>query len=78
MTMFKLYKKFISPLIPPACRFYPTCSEYAGEAVKKHGIIKGGVLAIYRLVRCNPWGGHGIDNVPDKFTLKIKKNGKHC
>ncbi len=63
--MFKFYKKFISPLFPPACRFYPTCSEYADEALKKHGVIKGGILSVYRLLRCNPWGGAGYDPVPE-------------
>ncbi len=60
-------------MIPPACRFYPTCSEYAGEAIKKHGIFKGGILAIYRLVRCNPWGGSGLDPVPEEFVITKKK-----
>ena len=60
----KLYKWFLSPLLPPACRYVPTCSEYSMEALKKHGVLKGGWLSIKRIVSCNPWGGHGHDPVP--------------
>ena len=58
------YQKFISPLTPPTCRFTPTCSEYAKQALKKHGPIKGLALAVWRILRCNPWGGSGYDPVP--------------
>jgi len=59
-----MYQRLISPLTPPSCRFYPTCSEYAKQALLKHGIIKGTALAIWRVLRCNPWGGSGYDPVP--------------
>ena len=58
------YQKFITPYTPPSCRFTPTCSEYAVQALKKHGPIKGLALAIWRILRCNPWGGSGYDPVP--------------
>lgn len=58
------YRKCISPLTPPACRFTPTCSQYAIEALKKHGPVKGLALAVWRILRCNPWGGSGYDPVP--------------
>jgi putative membrane protein insertion efficiency factor len=58
------YKKAISPWLAPACRYTPTCSEYAMEAIKKYGAIKGGWLAIKRFSTCHPWGGHGHDPVP--------------
>jgi len=58
------YRYSISPLIGPRCRYTPTCSQYAIEAVKKHGIIKGGWLAIKRISSCHPWGGSGYDPVP--------------
>ena len=58
------YQKFISPLTPPTCRFTPTCSEYAKQALKKYGPIKGLALAVWRILRCNPWGGSGYDPVP--------------
>jgi len=58
------YRYSISPLIAPRCRYTPTCSEYTIEAVKKHGVIKGGWLAIRRISSCHPWGGSGYDPVP--------------
>lgn len=58
------YRFLISPLKPPTCRFTPTCSQYAIDAVSKHGPIKGLWLAVKRLLRCHPWGGHGYDPVP--------------
>ncbi|MBP5456020.1 MAG: membrane protein insertion efficiency factor YidD [Paludibacteraceae bacterium] len=60
----RFYQRFISPLYPPACRFTPTCSAYAIEALQKHGPIKGLYLAIRRILRCHPWGGSGYDPVP--------------
>lgn len=60
----RFYRKFISPHTPPSCRFQPTCSEYSYEAVEKYGILKGGRLAIWRILRCNPWGGSGWDPIP--------------
>ena len=64
LLLIRGYKRFISPMLPPSCRFYPTCSDYAYEAIEKHGIIKGGRLAIWRVLRCNPFGKGGIDLVP--------------
>ena len=58
------YRYSISPLIGPRCRYTPTCSQYAIEAIQKYGPFKGVWLAIKRIVRCNPWGGHGYDPVP--------------
>lgn len=60
----RFYQKFISPLTPPSCRFTPTCSQYAVEALRKHGPVKGLWLAIRRISRCHPWGGSGYDPVP--------------
>lgn len=60
------YRYAISPLKPPTCRFTPTCSEYAVEALKKHGPIKGAYLAARRIGSCHPWGGSGYDPVPEK------------
>ncbi|MBQ2122865.1 MAG: membrane protein insertion efficiency factor YidD [Bacteroidaceae bacterium] len=60
----RIYQRYISPLTPPACRFTPTCSQYAVEALRKHGAFKGLWLALRRLLRCHPWGGHGYDPVP--------------
>lgn len=60
----KFYQYCISPLKPPTCRYTPTCSQYAVEAIKKYGPLKGTWLAIKRLLRCHPWGGSGYDPVP--------------
>jgi hypothetical protein len=64
LWLIRFYRRSISPLTPPACRFQPTCSEYSYEAVEKYGILRGGRLAIWRILRCNPWGGSGWDPVP--------------
>lgn len=60
----RFYQLAISPLLGPSCRFTPTCSEYARQALMKHGPVKGLYLAIWRILRCNPWGGSGYDPVP--------------
>jgi len=61
----RLYRLAISPLMPPRCRYLPTCSDYALEALARHGAWRGGWLALRRLARCHPWGGHGFDPVPE-------------
>jgi uncharacterized protein len=63
----RVYKRLISPLLPPACRFYPSCSEYAADAIAKHGLICGGILAAKRLIKCNPLHPGGFDPVPEKL-----------
>lgn len=60
----KFYQYCLSPLKPPTCRYVPTCSVYAAEALKKYGPVKGLWLALKRLLRCHPWGGSGYDPVP--------------
>ena len=65
------YKVLVSPVLPPACRFAPTCSEYAAEAIQKHGVLRGGTLAVCRLVRCGPWNPGGFDPVP--ATIPTRK-----
>ncbi|MBA2762093.1 MAG: membrane protein insertion efficiency factor YidD [Segetibacter sp.] len=64
VLLIKIYQVGISPLLGSQCRFTPTCSQYAKEALQKHGIFKGSWLAIKRIAKCNPWGGHGHDPVP--------------
>ena len=61
--LIRFYRKFISPLFPPCCRFEPTCSQYALEAISKYGVFKGGRKAIWRILRCNPWCKGGYDPV---------------
>ena len=62
--MIRLYQKHISPSLPRTCRFYPTCSQYAVQAIKKHGPIKGLGLSVWRILRCNPFNPGGYDPVP--------------
>lgn len=64
VALIRLYQLLISPLLPPACRFYPTCSQYAVVAIRDYGILRGGWLAVTRLARCNPWHPGGVDFVP--------------
>lgn len=64
IKIIKIYRKYISPLKPPTCRFTPTCSEYAIEAIEKYGAFKGGFLAVKRVLRCNPFFPGGNDPVP--------------
>jgi len=62
--MIKGYQRLVSPLFPPTCRYQPTCSQYAAEAIKLHGGLKGSWLALKRIGRCHPFGGSGFDPVP--------------
>ena len=59
----RIYKRFISPILPDSCRFYPSCSQYAIDAIKKYGTLKGGMMTIYRILRCNPFNKGGYDPV---------------
>jgi hypothetical protein len=64
LILIRGYQRGISPMLPAACRYTPTCSAYAAEAIRRHGAARGGWLAARRLARCHPWGGHGYDPVP--------------
>jgi putative membrane protein insertion efficiency factor len=62
--LIRAYQLLVSPMLPPSCRFLPSCSDYAAEAVARHGAVRGLYLAMRRLLRCHPWGGSGYDPVP--------------
>lgn len=64
ISCIRFYQKHISPLFPPRCKYYPTCSHYAVEAITKYGVLKGSLLAIWRILRCNPFSKGGYDPVP--------------
>lgn len=66
----RFYQKYISPATQPSCRYQPTCSNYALQAVEKHGAAKGGVMGLARVIRCNPFVEGGVDEVPDYFTVR--------
>ncbi|MDO5374949.1 MAG: membrane protein insertion efficiency factor YidD [Staphylococcus rostri] len=71
ISCIRFYQRFISPLTPPSCRFYPTCSNYAVEAIQVHGALKGSWLAIKRILKCHPFHKGGFDPVP------LKKDHHH-
>lgn len=66
LSLIKFYRKFISPMTPPACRFHPTCSQYGLEAIETHGAMKGGYLTVKRILKCHPFHPGGFDPVPPK------------
>lgn len=69
----RLYQLTISKLLPPCCRFYPSCSRYAVTALERFGAVKGGYLTMRRIVRCNPFSAGGSDSVPERFTLRLRR-----
>jgi uncharacterized protein len=70
ISLIRFYQKFISPLTPPTCRFYPTCSHYGLEAFRRFGVIKGGYLTVKRILKCHPFHPGGFDQVPEKREHK--------
>ena len=64
LKIIRVYQKYLSPLLGPSCRFHPTCSEYTFQAIETYGVFKGGILAVKRILKCNPWGGSGADPLP--------------
>ena len=66
LKIIRVYQKYLSPLLGPSCRFHPTCSEYTFQAIETYGVFKGGILAVKRILKCNPWGGSGADPLPGK------------
>lgn len=75
-AIIKFYKKLISPLFPNSCRFYPTCSTYALEAINEHGAIRGSILSVKRISKCHPFHKGGLDPVPIRIqTKKENRNG---
>ena len=65
IALLRVYQAAVSPFIPPACRFYPSCSQYALEAIERRGVAMGLCLAVWRLLRCHPWNAGGYDPVPE-------------
>lgn len=71
LTLIAAYRRWISPAIPRRCRYEPSCSAYATEAIGRFGVPRGSLLASWRLLRCNPFSHGGFDPVPDRFTLRV-------
>lgn len=65
LAVLRVYQVMVSPYLPPRCRFYPTCSRYAFEAIERYGVMRGGLMAVCRIVRCHPFSSGGYDPVPD-------------
>lgn len=63
LACIRLYKRMLSPMLPPSCRYYPTCSQYTLEAIQKYGVLRGGLKGIGRILRCHPWSDGGFDPV---------------
>jgi putative membrane protein insertion efficiency factor len=78
LQLLRAYKWAISPLFPPACRFVPTCSEYAMEAVERYGALRGGWMAFTRILRCHPFARSGYDPVKQAQTVKHYQDGAKC
>lgn len=82
-VLIAIYRYAISPCLLPRCRFVPTCSAYAAEAIRAHGPLRGTALALKRISRCHPWGGWGYDSVPpaasprDQASRSVQTRGKH-
>ena len=74
LASLRFYKRRISPLLPPACKYTPTCSEYAMQAVERYGAVYGGYLAARRLLRCHPFAKGGYDPVPERVGTIIRKD----
>ena len=80
LALIRLYQLCISPLLPPACRFYPSCSQYAFVAVRDHGVLRGGWLGLTRFARCHPWNPGGVDFVPVALSRSTgpQRRAKPC
>lgn len=71
ILLVRVYQRLVSPLLPPSCRFHPSCSAYAAGALERHGALRGGWLAARRLLRCHPWHPGGFDPVPDRGSERV-------
>ena len=72
----RLYRRLVSPLIAPRCRYHPSCSHYAEQAISSYGILRGLVLAAWRLLRCNPWSPGGLDPVEEQRLFRARPHGR--
>lgn len=76
--LIRVYQYTLSPVMPMSCRYLPSCSQYACEALARHGVLRGGWLALARIARCHPWGGDGYDPVPEGAGLEPSESARAC
>lgn len=74
LALLRFYQRWISPMRPPTCKYYPSCSQYAMIAIGRHGLLRGTVLATWRLLRCNPWSRGGVDDVPEVSAARAHRH----
>jgi len=77
LLLIRGYQLFISPILGPSCRYHPTCSQYALEAIERFGVIKGGYLSLRRVLRCHPFCKGGLDPVPEHTSSDCNQHGRH-
>ncbi len=77
LGLVRLYQRLVRPMLPPSCRFHPSCSDYAAEALRRHGAARGSILAAHRIGRCHPFNPGGVDPVPERFTLRAATRCTH-
>ncbi|MEO1574491.1 MAG: membrane protein insertion efficiency factor YidD [Pseudomonadota bacterium] len=77
LILIRVYQVAISPLLGPRCRYYPSCSTYAATALREHGLLRGGRLALWRILRCNPFSAGGVDDVPPACTPCTSSHQTH-
>jgi putative membrane protein insertion efficiency factor len=77
ILLIRAYQWTLSPVLPMSCRYLPSCSQYACEALARHGVVRGGWLALRRIARCHPWGGSGFDPVPEARSARAG-HGQGC
>ncbi len=74
LGLLRFYQRWISPMRPPTCKYYPSCSQYAVIAIGRHGLLRGSALAAWRLLRCNPWSRGGVDDVPEVSAARAHRH----
>ncbi len=78
VLLVRAYQKALSPLLGDRCKYHPTCSQYAVDALREHGALRGTVLAVWRVLRCNPWSAGGVDHAHDQTVFRRRAEGRHA
>jgi uncharacterized protein len=78
VLLVRAYQRLLSPLLGDRCKYHPTCSQYAVDALREHGAVRGTVLAVWRVLRCNPWSAGGVDHVHDQTLFRRRAGERHA